>query len=500
MYHHSRILLFVSLIAVLAGADRAAGCPFCSPTSQTFSQEIHSADVVAIATLKELAPPRDVEDLSQSSFDATRNIPRATFEIGEILKGAEHLGDLRQIEAVYFGDAEVGTIFMIVALGAPDLDWTTPLRISDRVREYLLLVAGLTGEGPERLAFYQEYLEDQDDVLARDAYDEFSRAPYADVKALREQMDREQLITWIQDTQLQPSRRRLYLTMLGVCGQAADADMLEEMIRSDDRQTKSALDAMIASYLTLIGEDGIPLIEELLIKNQDAEYTDTYASIMALRFHADQGDPISSARAVEALRHMLDRPQLADLVVPDLARWEDWDSMPRLIQLFKDSTDENSWVRVPVVNYLRRCPLPEAQTAIAELEQIDPDAVRRARTFFPTGPSPGTDVAANASEKVESPVESENEPQETPDPENTESPTVADTDDLLEVDAYAAAALDAPATPDVPVATSGPQTVDLASSETVEIDGARVSRTVWTVGLSFLGLFAVVYAIKLTLT
>src|SRR5690606_30755075 len=82
---------------------------------------------------------------------------------------------------------------------------------------------------------------------------------------------------------------------------------------------------------------------------------------------------------------MLDRPELADLVIPDLARWEDWEVMPRLVQLFKEADEKSSWVRVPVINYLRACPLPEAQQYIAELEKVDPDAVRRANTFFPFG-------------------------------------------------------------------------------------------------------------------
>jgi len=34
-----------------------------------------------------------------------------------------------------------------------------------------------------------------------------------------------------------------------------------------------------------------------------------------------------------------------------------------------------------VVNYLKACPLPEAAVAVAELEKIDPEAVRRAATL-----------------------------------------------------------------------------------------------------------------------
>jgi hypothetical protein len=50
------------------------------------------------------------------------------------------------------------------------------------------------------------------------------------------------------------------------------------------------------------------------------------------------------------------------------------------------------------VNYLRACPLPEAAVALAEVERIDPEAVRRAATLAglaglttaaPTGDDPG---------------------------------------------------------------------------------------------------------------
>jgi len=86
------------------------------------------------------------------------------------------------------------------------------------------------------------------------------------------------------------------------------------------------------------------------------------------------------------------------LVIPDLARWEDWSQIDRMAKLFKEADDNSSWVRVPVVNYLRACPLPEAKTTLAELEKIDPKAVKRAATFFPipqpAAPQPAAPPAA----------------------------------------------------------------------------------------------------------
>jgi hypothetical protein len=162
--------------------------------------------------------------------------------------------------------------------------------------------------------------------------------------------------------------------------------MLEELIQSKDRQTKGALDALVAAYLTLKGPEGMPLVEDLFLKNKDAEYTDTYATIMALRFHGTEEKIIPRERLLVGIRMMLDRPQLADLVIPDLARWEDWSVMDRLVDLFKNANDDSNWVRVPVINYLRACPLPKAKQRIDELAKLDPETVKRASTlFFPLG-------------------------------------------------------------------------------------------------------------------
>jgi hypothetical protein len=296
------------------------------------------------------------------------------------------LPETSTIEAITFGDGkqQVGRPFLIMGVDPPKLMWSAPQMLTDRGRQYIERLPKLPQEGPVRLAFFQGYLEDPEELLARDAYEEFARAPYDVVKALRPQMDHDQLVAWIGDTSVPDSRRRLYLTMLGVCGDEKDLPLLEKMLRSEDRKMKAGLDAMVACYLTLGGPSGMPLIEDLFLRNKDAEYADTYAAIMALRFHGSETDVVPRDRILEGLRYVLDRPQLADIVIPDLARWEDWSVMPRLVQLFKDADESSSWVRVPVIKYLQVCPKPEAKEHIKELEKIDPAAVKRA-TSFPFG-------------------------------------------------------------------------------------------------------------------
>ena len=51
------------------------------------------------------------------------------------------------------------------------------------------------------------------------------------------------------------------------------------------------------------------------------------------------------------MRLLLDNPDFADQVIPDLARWEDWSVLDRLIEMYKQG-DEKSYIRQPVVAYL----------------------------------------------------------------------------------------------------------------------------------------------------
>ena len=304
-----------------------------------------------------------------------------TLKVIRVLRGEDLVKPGQQVQAVYYGNVEEGRRFMLTGVDPPNLQWSC-LPITERSEKYLAKVNQLPDDDLARLRFYQQYFEDKDPMLARDAYDEFAIAPYESVQRLKDDMDRPQLVRWIQDPEMPADRKRLYLTMLGICGTQADVPMLEEMLRSEQQSTRGGLDALIACYLSLTGEKGLPLIDQLFLANKQSPYADTYAAIMALRFHGTEADTIPRSALTESLHQVLDRPDLADLVIPDLARWGDWSQIDRLVRLFAEADEDNNWVRVPVVNYLRACPLPEAEVALKKLEQIDPESVRRANTFF----------------------------------------------------------------------------------------------------------------------
>ncbi|QDT08055.1 hypothetical protein K227x_64850 [Rubripirellula lacrimiformis] len=376
------------MILVGPAATRSQACPFCNAVSQTLRQEMAAMDAVVIATA------------TQSDLTRNKDTGEISMKVDVVLKGDQHVTAGSEVKAIYYGEVSIGRRFMLSGVDPPDMQWSC-LPINERSEEYVKQVAKMDEATPiDRLRFYYKFLQDDESMLARDSYDEFAVTPYPVVKALAPEMDHAQLVQWITDPDTSTDRKRLFLTMLGACGDEKDLPMLEGMLRSTQKSTRGGLDALVACYLTLGGESGLPLVNELFLNNKDAPYADTYAAIMAIRFHGTEGDVIPRSALVESLHHVLDRKDLADLVIPDLARWDDWTQIDRLAQLFTDADPDNNWVRVPVVNYLRACPLPKAQEALEKLEKIDPQSVKRANTFFSI-PVPARDTTGDGTSVVQ---------------------------------------------------------------------------------------------------
>jgi len=438
----------IALVVSLGNVRQADACPFCSAAMQTLAQEIAGADGAVIAELVEPMPaaasPQPGVNLADPGMAA------AKFRIIEILRGEQKIGVAKQVDVVYFGEDKTGKRFLVTGIAAisPDkIDWTTPVPLSERAEGYVKNLLTLPEAGAERLAFFQDYLEDDDRLLAQDSYDEFARAPYTDIIALGSKMNREKLIEWINDPNVGPSGRRLYLTMLGICGQPEDVAMLEkflkydyqlmkpgiaaviaqagvtgsplgmglvdEMMHADERRKKESLDALIACYLKLKGPSGLELVNEKFLGNPTVEYKHLHSAIMALRFHGEETDILPREKLLESMRLALDHKEFADQVIPDLTRWEDWDVMPRLVAMFKDAPADD-WIRQPVASFvLVAAEQPgevgeRARASLVELEGLDPETVERARSlsafsFLAKAADPASAAASGAAAAASSP-------------------------------------------------------------------------------------------------
>jgi hypothetical protein len=497
-----------AMLLVAPTAIRATACPFCNAAMQTLSQEIEAADVALIAQLIE-PMPTSADGMPGDVGDA------AKFRVVEVLRGAERLEGAKEINVVYFGDDDPEKRFFITGLAGvtgPGLDWTTPVPLVPRAVEYLRKLPTLPTDDADRLAFFQEYLEDEVPLLAQDAYDEFARTPYSAVEELGPRMKREQILEWIQDPKVGPSGRRLYLTMLSICGQPDDVALLEELMNFDyalmapgiaaalttsaatfpsagvgvvdealhaeARRKRESLDAMIFCYLKLVGPDGLKLVNKLFLGNPKVEYKQLYSAIMSLRLLGEETDVIPRKQLLESMRLALDHPDLADQVIADLTRWEDWEVMPRLVSMFKNSK-KGDWIRPPVASYLiAASETPgeigeHAAAALAELEALDPETVKGARSSaafgflsraaastapVTTGSTTSTDVNATdagASADADPPVPGVPvEPEAAAQPTETSAAAAPKSDG--ETDAIAAATPTAPKSPTPPLAAPPP--------------------------------------------
>lgn len=348
-----------------------AWCPFCTALKPTLAEEMDATDAVVFA--KVIGPGQ----LSDDGFDR-----KLRMQVSRILKGKSFVVEADEFETIAPSTLEAGQECLVMGVLTDRMMWSTPMKLTDRSREYILAVQTLPAEGAERVRFFLNYLEDSESFLAFDAYDEFARAPYDAVKDIKADMDRDKLIKWVQDSEVSINRKRLYFTLIGVCGLPEDLPLLERLITSPEKRDRAALDSLIACYLTLAGADGVKLIEDRFLRDPTAEYVDTYAAVAALRFHGTESDVIPVPRIVEAVRLLLDRPEVADLVIADLARWKDWTVTDRLVEMFKNANEKTQWVRVPIVHFLRVHPDPKAKAKIEELRAVDSQSVRRALAFF----------------------------------------------------------------------------------------------------------------------
>ena len=362
-----------SVVVVCAASVYLTACPFCSAINLTFAEQIKTNDVVVIAKLLKIPEPID---------DPDAELPKSIFEITSVIKGDDAVRAGMRVRSLLVGRYPVGDDFLIMGVDPPNVSWSTPMKASKRVVGYLEKSKSYRKKAPNDSSFSRPISKTRNRSWHLTPTMSLCRRP------LR-RCGRTQGTKWIvpnwsngsRDKNTSTNRRRLYLTMLGICGNDSDIAMLEEFIKSGDRKKQAGLDALIAAYLKLKGEPGLDLIVDRFLKDKEVEYVDTLAAVTALRILGTEIQAIPKQRIVEAMRTLLDRPEIADMVIPDLARWEDWSVMEKLVVLFKEADEDTSWVRVPIASYMRACPRPEAKTYIAELQKIDPQAIQRADFF-----------------------------------------------------------------------------------------------------------------------
>jgi len=389
------LLLFYALFL---GQNRSwAMCPFCPPASTTLSEQVADSDAVALASL--------VESSSDSSDENAS--PTSTWKVVSILKNFREMlqkdGELKIPENVA---GQPGDLFVLMGTAegreANVLTWDSPQPISEIGFQYLKQAPAPETAKTKRLKYFLKFLEYPDPLLANDAYSEFAAANYEDLVLIKDAFSRERLRKWINDPDTLASRLGLYGLMLGLAGNEDDAELLKSKILDDSDTTRLGIDGIMGGYLLLTGEEGMKLLEETKIENPDAPVADVHAAMAALRFLWDFGEGVvPKPRLKSAMRTLIDRPEVADLAIADLARWKDWSIQDKLMEVYKKGDPDNPLgqiaIRRAVIRYMIASTLDRPQDADSEkprehvatgekhletLRKLDPKAVARAERFM----------------------------------------------------------------------------------------------------------------------
>ena len=346
----SRLLIVLAVTVLLAPQVAFAAkhtkntfycCPFCSAPSLTLSEQLTQADAAVLALWVDGKMPTE------------KSAGTTTYSIVEVSRGPKDLKKDDKITVPRYRAGKKGDLFMLFGTKDKEIDWSSPLEVTETTYQYIVQAPSPESPTTKRLEYFLKFLEYSDQLVSNDAYGEFANAPYEDIVKVKGKMDREKIRKWIANSETSPTRMGLYGLLLGLCGNEKDALLMRGKIEEETQDFRLGIDGLISGYLLLTGEKGLESIDKSKLSNKKAPFSETYAAMQALRFMWTYGNGrISKERLRQSMRELLDRPELADLVIADLARWEDWSLQDRLMKLYDEEDYSIPSVKRAIVRYL----------------------------------------------------------------------------------------------------------------------------------------------------
>lgn len=358
---------------VLALASPLWACPFCTVLQPTLVQKRTAASVVLLAEV--------------TKADAQQ----AEFRIHQALEGKSLAAGRETLSTKVDVALKTGSLVLLFGQsdkpageGAPDfaaLTWSA-VPVDETSLAYFAKAPAQRVPTAERLAYFAKYLEHANPLIAEDAYLEFGHAPYRDVAAVVDRLPMDGLRKWVASSQVPESRKGFYGLALGLATSAADRaaneKVLAAIIAEPADDFRAGFDGVLGGYLMLTGERGLRQIESRYLQNPQAAGGDVRHALTALRFYHEYGKQISEARLRQALVPLLDRPEFAERVIVDLARWNAWDAREKIVAFYEQPAYSEAATRRAIVGYLLACPDKQADADLDHLRKVDPTGVSAA--------------------------------------------------------------------------------------------------------------------------
>lgn len=331
----SRLLTAAAALVMLFSAASAPACPFCANPSVTLTEQISQSAVTVLVQWHG----------GTQGNTQTGQLGTTLYKVLNVVR--DDTGKLSAGTTIAIDRYRTGKEGNLTLLMGDDYDgrieWQSTLDVTEASFQYIMQAPSRELPMPIRLAYFVRFLEYPDEMIAADAYGEFTCASYDDVAKIGEKIPREKVRQWLGDPKVTATRTGLYGLLLGLAGNPEDADFLAKIVVSPTppEEFRLGIDGVMAGYLLLAKSEGLKVLTATKLADTKAPFSETFAAMQALRFMwSSGGGKIPADELRGAMRVLLSRPQLADLVVIDLARWEDWSVMPTLMELY-DKPDYN---------------------------------------------------------------------------------------------------------------------------------------------------------------
>jgi hypothetical protein len=342
-----RLALSLTFYSLIAGQTIA--CYVCIVPYQSLLDRVESSAQVVVARIDSKQPSRwQIVRVIKSNSDL--NIAQK-----EMLKDSEKI-NLKELQLLHrktinekwINEGRIDQEFVTFLIGAVELQ-----------RNRLIL----KGEDPKfkSLSYFLPFLEHQHLQIADSAFYKVSRTPYKNLRNLAKGLDPDQLLELIENSRVPKEKRSLYITLLGFCAQQKESIRLKEMIDQRWKSRNSGnLSALLAAHAEVNGETSIDFIEKSYFQNRDRKLDELIEAVDALRLLGQADETISGTRIRESYHLFLnERPQLLELIIEDITRWEDWSFAPILIELYKSR--KQPWNNNVIMKYLKACPNPDVK-------------------------------------------------------------------------------------------------------------------------------------------
>jgi hypothetical protein len=364
-------------------------CPGCTPTaSETRAETVARSDVVLLVQY--------VEGNDQDGDKAARTVYEVTL-VGK--DTTQSYKPKQRIALDNYRESSPGDLYFLNGIVNKEgtVDWEAPVEITETGYYYVMQAPSPELPRPKRLPYFLKFLELSDQFIANDAYNEFAFAPFEDLVTITDQLPREKLRKWITDKKTTQTHLGLYGIMLGLCGEPSDAQLLGNLFFKNAEDYVFGMEGIVTGYLFLTRAGGLEKIEKDLLGKTTGEIDFLYPLMRAFRIvWTYGGDRVPKPELIQAMRMFLKHDRLDELVIPDLARWQDWGSTDVLISKYNTEQDaKNASLRKQILIFMMECArqkpdengkLPataqKAQEFLDRVEADDPEVLKRVRRFY----------------------------------------------------------------------------------------------------------------------